>query len=768
MADRVMRAVALIEAQDKASQKFEAFGKKIGEVERKMKLVEAASAKMNAAMGKGADVANLTRARDVLTKSRETVTRLKTEFEAAQAQAKALAQAMKTGGSAATYDKATASVRRLAAELDRANASHDRVKTHARRAMKEFAASKDAATATGGGVDPSSGGGGGLKSMGAAAAVGAAARGGVAAKTKGMGRFVPTSITPAGLAAAVTVAGAKHAHDVVADAHHEFQRATLKQQAVLDIDPEAQKSLQTQAVKIGQDTKFTNADIVRAQTDIGGKLPKNFQSPATIAAITEATKNYAIAMEVSMQDGGEAVVGWMKSRGYDLSTPQLAAKSAARAANQMVTLAKTSGAKHHDLIGDTKFGAAPGRVAGYSEEFSNALSAQLIRIGYEGAMAGNFVRGSAMRLSAPSQKGMAAIAASGLNYFDYVKPGADPSAEGLDKIIKQKFGRSMSKEALGRVREALNDDEIKSDPATFISSISEILNDTFAKKTKKGTVNAQDAERIAKAVNDFFVLSSKGVDVERLMTDLIRRGMPPALAKHLFGQEHGGRAQAINPEQLEKDKKVFQNVPEDRAKKSADKMQEGAQGAYQQMQGSIETFNVALGESTDGLRSFTYKGIAGLFDVLTKVVKGERTESTEQVKPLDWSKNKDRILENAERDRKEFRRDPEAYRGRAFSRIGEAAPTPRFDDPSGPEAARGRAMQQAFGGGKLEATVKPDQITAKAEVSGETTVKVPVTVTVNDGAVKGLIRAEVLDQMGKMRIQTNGAGSTGRSSPDAE
>jgi len=71
-------------------------------------------------------------------------------------------------------------------------------------------------------------------------------------------------------------------------------------------------------------------------------------------------------------------------------------------------------------------------------------------------------------------------------------------------------------------------------------------------------------------------------------------------------------------------------------------------------------------------------------------------------------------------------------------------------------------------GGKVEAVVKPDQITAKAEVSGEATVKVPVTITVNDGAIKGLIRAEVADQMGKVRLHSNGPGSTGTSSPDSQ
>ena len=70
--------------------------------------------------------------------------------------------------------------------------------------------------------------------------------------------------------------------------------------------------------------------------------------------------------------------------------------------------------------------------------------------------------------------------------------------------------------------------------------------------------------------------------------------------------------------------------------------------------------------------------------------------------------------------------------------------------------------------GEIVARVEPGQIKAEATVTGEATVRVPVTITVNDGAVKGLIRAEVSEQIGKIRIHSNGPGSTGVSSPDAQ
>lgn len=439
-------------------------------------------------------------------------------------------------------------------------------------------------------------------------------------KGGGLG-FVP--LPPGMIGPAAVGYAATRLHGAVANAHHSFQAEKLYQQAVLGIDAEKQKPMMDQATKIGQDTKFTNTDIVKAQTDIGSKLPKELKSPSAIMAITEHTKNYALAMKVSMEQASIAMTGYMQGRGYDLSSPQAAEKSARRASNLMVEYAKMTGGKHDDAIGDTKFGAAMGQAGGFSEEFALALSGQLKRLGNDGSMTGTFVRAAASKLSAPTQKGQSAIAALGLNFADYLKPGADPSVGGLDKMLKVRFGRGLSKDQTGKLQDVFNDDEVRGDHAAFTEKVSGILTASFARKGKDGKVNAQDAERIAKTVNEFSTLSAKGVDSERLMSDILKKGLTPALAKYLFGTDHGGRAIGLNHKQLEEDKKALLDTPDNRAKAVADKMQEGAQGEYTKMLGSVETFNVALGEATDGLRSFAYKGVGAFFDSLTALVQGK-------------------------------------------------------------------------------------------------------------------------------------------------
>lgn len=577
-------------------------------------------------------------------------------------------------------------------------------------------------------------------------AAGAVPAGGHRADAGGGTSFIPIAGRIAGPVAAAYLAN--RAHSAVIDQHHDFQQAYLTQQAILGLDKGGQASLMGQAEKIGKDTKFSNADIVRAQTDIGGKLPKEMQKPSIIEAITENTKNYALAMKVSMEEGAEAVVGYMKSWGYDLSSPEAAAASSKRAANMLVEQAKTTGAKHHDLLGSTKFGAAPSRAGGFTEELTNAVQAQLIRVGYEGAMAGTFSRAVATKLAVPSRIGAAAIAGAGIEFGNYQRPGVDASASGLGEMLRQRFGRGLNKTQIAALQEVLDDPDVMASKGAFQEKTSEILGQTFARKTKAGKINVMDADRISKTTDQFYNVVSQGVDTPRLFMDLIQKGLTPALARYLFGQEHGGRAIGLDPAAIRRDWETNKNIPSDRASVVAAKMQEGAQGEWNKMIGSVQTFAVALGEASDAARAWGYAGVGSFFEYLTDVVKGKNIDpnvaKNMQMTPagapykLDtWSSDAVGIYERSRRVDQEFRRDPEGSRGRAFMSL------------SNP--------------GRLE-LVRPQEITAKVEGRAEVSGKFEVT------ASSELLR--VVEQARQVTttiplMAGGGPGSTGTSMPEA-
>lgn len=567
----------------------------------------------------------------------------------------------------------------------------------------------------------------------------------VSAPSEGGGTsFIPLGMRGAGALAAL-YAG-KKVHDFIIENHHDFQQAQLRQQGVLGIEASEQATMTAQAEKIGKDTKFTNADIVRAQTDIGGKLPKEMQKPAIIEAITENTKNYALAMQVSMVEGAEAVVGYMKSWGYDLSSPEAAAASSRRAANMLVQQAKTTGAKHHDLLGSTKFGAAPARAGGFSEEMTNAIQAQLIRVGYEGAMAGTFARAVSTKLAVPSKQGMAAIAGMGVEYNQFRKPGSTPAtADAFSNMLQLQFGRKLGAKEKALVQAVLDDGDVMGDKGAYTEKISEILNNGFARKTKAGKVDVRQAAALTRVSDQFYNVVSGGVDTQGLFLAIINKGINSAIARYLFGQEHGGRAIGLDGKAIERDFRENLHVPPNRAEVIAEKNQEGAQGEWNKLVGSVQTFGVALGESTDSLRKWTYWGLGAAIDYMTDLVKGKDIKPgvaanmsiSKEGAPyrLDtWSSDAVGIYERSRRIDADFRRDQ--------------------------EGARGRAMMDLSS--RVEAVVKPDKITAKAEVSGSTTVTVQIEPS---GALTGLINGA--RQQALVPLRGNGAGSVGSSMPEA-
>lgn len=425
-------------------------------------------------------------------------------------------------------------------------------------------------------------------------------------------------------AVAAPIAGGvvKNTYQKARDGWVEMDEATRRQRAILGISEEQQGGLTAQALKIGQDTRFSNPDVVKGQTRIGSSLADHLKDPKVIAAITEQAKDYALAMGTTIDEGSSAILGRMLGLRMDMSTPEAAAGSAKHAANRLVQFAKSSGADHNDVMGYTKFGAAPGSVGGFSEEFADGLAAQLRRIGYEGSMAGNFVRASATKLAVPTSKGYAALAASGINHSDYVAQGGELSAQNLNAVLKGKFGKSLSDDQMARIHGLMQDEAVVGNREEFIPQVSSIIQETLARKTKKGAVNAQDAERIAKTVDQYLNASAGAVDIERLMRDVVAKGITPALGKYLFGQEHGGRAMALDLPTLDKDIASFKNTPENRAQKVGEDVNAGAYGAYQRLIGSIETFYMRLGQVNDGPLTKFYDLLGNGIDEVAKLPAG--------------------------------------------------------------------------------------------------------------------------------------------------
>lgn len=84
----------------------------------------------------------------------------------------------------------------------------------------------------------------------------------------------------------------------------EFDIGKRRQRAYAEISAADQERLLVpQAKRIGQDTQFTNLDIVEAQTAIMQRLPKQLPRAAVAHAITEEVKNYTTSLDLKQPKG---------------------------------------------------------------------------------------------------------------------------------------------------------------------------------------------------------------------------------------------------------------------------------------------------------------------------------------------------------------------------------------------------------------------------------------------------------------------------------
>jgi hypothetical protein len=129
----------------------------------------------------------------------------------------------------------------------------------------------------------------------------------------------------------------------------DFDIAVRKQREFTDISAADQNSLLIpQAKRIGQETQFSNLDIVKAQTAAMQGLPSNITGTlkAEVAqGLIENAKHYALIMESGMATAAEAMRSYLQTTGQDISTKEKALAAANKATNQLVRMAK-------DVVGE--------------------------------------------------------------------------------------------------------------------------------------------------------------------------------------------------------------------------------------------------------------------------------------------------------------------------------------------------------------------------------------------------------------------------------
>ena len=405
-----------------------------------------------------------------------------------------------------------------------------------------------------------------------------------------------------------------------------FDYAKRYQVVAGGVSEQAQRTkLLPQALRIGQETKFTNEDIVEAQTATLQGLPMKGDAKAAVAAaIVENVKNYAVMMRAPMEASAQGIRAFLQTSQKDISTEEKAVFEAKRASNLLVKMAKLGGMKDNDVQDYITYGVPTGTSAGLSDTTLAALGAAGKRSGLGGSETGVFIRAAASKLVAPTRGGLDALRAAGIDYNSFTKMPGGLSTDNLEAFSKNRFGKSFTKDQKERLSDLLQDGDVIADRGEFTKQVSEIVQEGFA-KNKKGKTSAQDARNIAKMIGDFHKLSVESVDSEGLLDAILSNPkMTQALRNAFFTDKHGGKASVLSSqyEQFSKDREELKNLQThdpNFAANAAKYMSEGLGGTIDNLKGSWETLVLNVGEANSGLIKFAAEGLSNGTDMFSNL-----------------------------------------------------------------------------------------------------------------------------------------------------
>jgi hypothetical protein len=380
----------------------------------------------------------------------------------------------------------------------------------------------------------------------------------------------------------------------------DFNEVAAYQAALGGFDGGERGKLNRQAEKIGGDTRFSNVDVVKAQTMI---LQGGIRDVSQIMALTEKITDYSLAMGVTLEEGAETVRGSALSKRIDLSD----VKAIGTFVDNLVWMAKNGGMSDEDVRQYMKYGGGPTKGVNLPDSYASAIGMVLRRSGLRGDEAGVFARTMSSKLVAPTKKGRDALAAMGIDYNDYVSMPDAMNSDGIEIMMKNNFGKRLTPEMREAIAALMSEGEftdpetgetrsVASDSGEFTTQMSDILGSLFA--DKKGKVAAKDAQALSNALRDYHKYSVESVDVVGLFNAIMSSNPTQGNLNAFFTDRQGGRASLIAQQwELFQDLlKKMQNTPEGVANDIGTKANAELYGDWTKLTGTVETVLTRIGQ----------------------------------------------------------------------------------------------------------------------------------------------------------------------------
>lgn len=412
--------------------------------------------------------------------------------------------------------------------------------------------------------------------------------------------------------------------DGVSKTFAQFDDLVRYQRAIAGLTVEMQKPFIDQAVKGGATTKYNDIQWIEAQNSLIGRgINKDFVRP-----IVEAAANYGQAMNTDLTQAATAVEGVLFSTGKHLETMADALAAAHRAVDVMVKLAKIGGLSNEDITEGIKYAGLSGSTAGLSDESIGAMLALMHRSNIAGNEGGVAIRAVAGRLVSPTKKGVEALASMGIDYNSYVH-GATLSAGSFQNFMALRFGQKLGGAMARNIGKLFEDPEVTGSGAEFTTKVFDATKGLLT-GGKHGKVTAQDSEKLAKSIRDYYKLTAAGVDSEGLLRAIIAAHPTLGQVNAFVGEKQGGRAIAFMRDLALYDDyvKKLREAPEGFAKSIADERMGGYAGALARQQGTYMNVETALGRDWEKEATSVLNTVASLQQGFAEMDREERKAVT--------------------------------------------------------------------------------------------------------------------------------------------
>lgn len=317
------------------------------------------------------------------------------------------------------------------------------------------------------------------------------------------------------------------------------------------------------------------------------------------AALADTTMNFARFGDVDPFEAADVSVSGVSAFGIMPGDPRFPA-AVRRYQDVIAKGANISRLNVGDLAAGFKFAGPIAHRLGITQEQLAAMIVTQGQAGLRGDEAGVAVRSALVRAIRPTADARQVMAEMGMRFEDYQSGRKDVDfANYASGLRAQGFNIAAKRDVIeARANAAV---EAGGDQATALSE---------AVMAEMGVKRVIDQRKIAKMTAKYVSSLGEGLDINRLLDDLQKRGVTAGQIARIFDAKQGARLSTLIGPDYERYRKVLETESDGASARGAAALNQGAVGAHNRLISSYDNLILTMAES--GVLDTAAKGLDGV------------------------------------------------------------------------------------------------------------------------------------------------------------